>query len=226
MIIDRLDEEFLLFALHQDGTWVSRRHGSVKYGLAAAWILELLREGRVRQTGKKIVPRGRSLVDDEALDMVLGLIHRAKRPRTVTWWLHVLAKRVPRTVPALARRLRGRGYVDIVQDAKGVERYPMHRSEARQEIRAHLQEVMAGNQERDLVSIDLLCVLGASGMTEEVFGKGRRVAAEQRILEMIQYDPHLLYIWKAVRGVRRWGRFAWPPRYEVPAVHFKDVSTA
>lgn len=226
VIIDRLDEEFLLFALHQDGSWVSRRHGSVRYGLAGAWLLQLLREGRIRQRGKRFERRGKSLVDDEALDMVLGLIHQSKRPRTVTQLVRMLAARAEEAIPWIARRLQGRGYVDITHDERGRERYPLHSSNARQELQAQLLAVMSGADERDLATLDLLCILGAAGMTEELFGPDRRQEAEQRIVELIQYDPHLVYMWKVIRRVRRWRRFAWSPAYHVPEVRFRNVATA
>jgi len=226
VIIDRLDEEFLLFALHQDGTWVSRRHGSVRFGLAGAWMLELLREGRVRQVGKKLVPKGRSLVDDTVLDMVLGLFHSSRRERSVTEWLQILSRQAEAAVPAIAKRLQGRGYVDITVDASGRERYPMHHSNARADLRDLLRAVMSGKGERDLASLDLLCLLGASGMTEEAFEGSDRQAMEERILELIRYDPHMLYMWKVIRGVRRWGALALAPSYHVPEVHFRNMATA
>ncbi len=222
-MIDRLDEEFLLFAIHRDGAWVSRRHGSVRHGIAAAWLLELLRDGKVRQIEKNIVPKGKSPMDDEAIDPLLKLIQQSPKPRTAMHWLRVFAKKAPESIPAVARRLQGRGYIDIVTDARGKERYPSHRAESRAELRRHLLRVLAGTIERDLASIDLLCAMGAAGMTEEAFGNHDRREAEHQIQQLIHFDPHLLYMWRSVRRLRRWKIFARAPPYEVPEVQFRNL---
>ena len=222
MIIDRLDEEFLLFALRRDGSWHAGRHLSV--GIASAWLMELMREGRIKLELKRLVPKGKSLLDDPALDPILKLIHGSKRNRSVTYWIQTIAKTRAPGMEAVMRRLWSRGYIEIVKTPTGTL-YPMHGSHSRQEIRDHLRDVILGKADRSKDSMALLCLLGASGMTDEVFGETRRQEAEGRIFGMVQFDHELLYMWKSIRGSIRWGAAAVPPKPKKTAVQFTKLAT-
>ncbi len=208
MIIDRLDEEFLLFSLRRDGRWVSRWTGSVAAGVAGAWVLELVLEGRLKLDHGALKPRGKSRLDDPVLDGILDEVRAVRRPRQAARWVTRLSRRPWKRVVQVMHRLEERGYVDhaVVRGPFGRNhRFPMHRPGSRQDIRQHLTEVVQGRKIPDEDTVALLAILDAAGMARLVFGRNSG-AARGAIRRIVAQNPRIATVSQAVRR-RRLRRF-------------------
>ncbi|HLF16096.1 MAG TPA: GPP34 family phosphoprotein [Candidatus Thermoplasmatota archaeon] len=200
MIIDRVDEEFLLFSLRPNGRWASRWTGSVSAGVAGAWILDLLLEGRIRIHDGRIEPRGKSSLDDPVLDSILDQIRAARRPRKVATWVTRLSRRTGRRTLQVMHRLEERGFVE-----RHGRRFPQHSPGGRRDIRQHLLEVIQGRQIPGDETIALLGLLEAAGMTRFVF-RGHARQARRAIARLVEGHERVATVAHAVRR-RRLRRF-------------------
>ena len=211
MIIDRLDEEFLLFSLRRNGRWVSRWSGSVAAGVAGAWVLELLLEGRVKLKEGRLVPRGKSRLDDPVLDGVLDDMRSVSSPRSVGRWVARLSRRPVGRMVQVMQRLQERGYVDhVVRPGLWgrIHRFPQHSAGGRSEMRRHLVEVVQGRKIPDEDTVALLGILDAAGMARLVFGRNTGMA-RRSIRRLVVQNPRIAEVAGAVRRrrLRRFLRF-------------------
>jgi len=208
VIIDRLDEEVLLFSLRRNGRWVSRWTGSVSAGVAGAWLLELLLEGRLKLRHDHIIHRGKSSMDDPVLDSVLEQIRAARKPRSVARWVTRLSRRTGRRVLKVMHRLEERGYVDHKSSIGFLQRhhrFPMHSAGSRSEMRQYLLDVVDGKMIPSEDAVALLCLLDAAGMTRHVFG--RKAGPARRVIRaLVPRDLRVAAVAHAVRR-RRARRF-------------------
>lgn len=200
MIIDRVDEEFLLLALEVDGHWTTTMDCSLGRALAAAWIAELVVEGRLRFHRGKIVARTRTPIGDATLDWVMDSIRAPKRPKPAKRWVRRLARGAKPHIPAVLQRLHGRGHIDIVRNGRQTL-YPSHGSQARNELREHLRMVLFGARGADDSAIALLAILDGAGLFDHVFG-ALAPQAEESLGPLLHRD-HRFFALRHTLGTRK-----------------------
>ncbi len=202
MIIDRIDEEFLLFALRPDGRWQVPRKGSIQYGLAGAWLAELLVDGYIKIDDKKVVPRGHSDAGDKTLDWALGQLRQA-RPKRFEKWVYRLGKEADRHRHAVMKRLEGRGHVAIARE-NGHFRYPRHNPEKFAQMRDHLKGTLYGQRSADDSTIALLAILDGAGLTAHAIGAP--LSKQERILldRLVHRDHRIRDLRDAVQQTKGW----------------------
>ncbi|KPK03555.1 MAG: hypothetical protein AMS20_10410 [Gemmatimonas sp. SG8_28] len=187
----RLYEEVLLLALRdKEGTVHFGAH--VQYGLAAAFIAELLLERRIgvdANAKRQLVDVvDRSLLGDELLDECLEKLTNAKRRGTVKTWVTRLAG---------LRRLRARAASALVR--RGILKleegrvllffsrtmYPERDPKPEREIVARLRRaIFGGNVDVDPRTTLLIALTHATGILPHVFDKKRLKDRKARIQQI------------------------------------------
>lgn len=208
MIIDRIDEEFLLFALDPSGQWAIKDRDALKHGLAGAWLAELLIEGQIKLDDGKVVHRALAPLGDVTLDWALGEVRSPKRPRAIRRCVRRLGKGAHRHVPAVMARLRGRGHVEVVRSRSHV-RYPPHDPQVLEQLRENLKKVMFGTLLPDESSIALLAMIDGAGLLGHVFGEAHAQQGHLLVERLLRRDHRMQALSEAVRGRRGW---AWMGR--------------
>lgn len=201
LIIDRVDEEFLLFALEPDGHWAGAVNGTLHRGLAASWLAELMVEGRLGVREGKAILRTKSPIGDPTLDFALDTMRKQKRPKKVKRWVGRLARRAGPHVPEVLERLHGRGHIDIVQKG-GRTLYPSHDAQGRNQLRDHLRLVLYGQRSADESAVALLAILDGAGLSEHVFGPQVWEQGEP-LLDRILHRDHRFSMLRDIVGRRR-----------------------
>jgi Golgi phosphoprotein 3 len=187
----RLYEEVLLLALRdKEGTVHFGAH--VQYGLAAAFIAELLLERRIgvdANAKRQLVDVvDRSPLGDELLDECLEKLTNAKRRGTVKTWVTRLAglRRLrARAASALVRR-------GILKFEEGREllffsrtMYPERDPKPEREIVARLRRaIFGGNVDVDPRTTLLIALTHATGILPHVFDKKRLKDRKARIQQI------------------------------------------
>jgi hypothetical protein len=202
VIIDRVDEEFLLFALDPDGGWVHNRKGALHNGLAAAWLAELIMDGYLKLDKGRVVSRSHTPAGEKTLDWVLGEV-RDRRPKAVDRWIVKLGRKAQPHVHDVMLRLEGRGHVQTVQ-RNGERRYPVRDAAARRALRDHLKGVLYGQYPADESTTLLLAVLEASGYLPNVFGGELEGQAKLLFDRILHKDPRALAIHQGVQHAKGW----------------------
>jgi hypothetical protein len=197
VIIDRIDEEFLLFALQPDGHWSPAVRTTLSYGLAASWLAELMVEGRLVLREGKVVARTKTPIGDEVLDWALDTVRAPRRPKKAKVWVRRLSRRSAQYLPAVAERLHGRGHVDVVKQGRKLL-YPVHDGQAKAQLRDHLRMVLFGQRGIDDSSVALLAVLDGAGLTEHVFGEQLAKTCEVHIDRLLRRDHRFAVLREAV----------------------------
>ncbi len=187
----RLYDEVLLLALRdKEGTVHFGAH--VQYGMAAAFVAELLLERRIAVNAdarKQLVDVvDRTPLDDELLDECLERLANAKRRGTVKTWVTRLAG---------LRRLRGRAAAGLVR--RGVLKleedrvllvfprttYPERDPKPEREIVARLRRaIFGGRVEVDPRTTLLIALTHATGILPHVFDKKRLKDRKARIQQI------------------------------------------
>lgn len=202
MIIDRVDEEFLLFALDPDGGWSHNRKGALQNGLAAAWLAELIMDGYLKLDKGRVVSRSHTPANDKTLDWVLEEV-RDRRPKAVDRWIVKLGRKAPPHVHDVMLRLEGRGHVQAVRK-NGAFRYPVRDAEARRGLRDHLRGVLYGQYPADESTTLLLAVLDAAGYMPNVFG--HELGGQEKLLfeRILRKDPRAEALHLALQQAKGW----------------------
>lgn len=202
MIIDRIDEEFLLLSLRDDGKWETPRKGALQYGLAGAWIAELLVDGYIKVEKSKVLPRGHSDAGEKTLDWALGQL-RESRPKPVHRWVYKLGRQADRHRYAVMKRLQGRGHISIAKK-NGHVRYALHNAAASAHIRDYLKGVLYAQRPADDSAIALLAVLDGAGLAAHALG-GKMTPQEQVLLDrLVHRDHRIRELRDAVHNTKGW----------------------
>lgn len=202
VIIDRIDEEFLLLALRPDGKWHVPRKGALQYGLAGAWLAELMVDGYIRVDNKKVVTRGHSPAGEKTLDWALGQL-RESRPKRIEKWVYRLGKDADKHRHAVMKRLQGRGHIAIARE-NGHFRYPAQNAQIHDLMRDHLKAVLYGQRAADDSATALLAVLDGAGLIEHVFGAP--LSQQERVLldRLVHRDHRIRELSQAVKQTKGW----------------------
>jgi len=202
VIIDRVDEEFLLFALEPAGTWSPDVDGTLHRALAAAWLAELMVEARLGLRGGKIMPRTKSTIGDPTLDWALDMIRRPKRPKRAKTWVRKLARRAGPHLPEVMERLHGRGHIEIVGKGSRTT-YPSHDGAARTQLRDHLRQVLFGQRPADDSSVALLAILDGAGLSHHVFGPQVAQQSDMLMERLLRRDHRFALLREIVAKKRK-----------------------
>ncbi len=202
MIIDRIDEEFLLLALRPDGHWEIPRKGALQYGLAGAWLAELMVDGYIRVDNKKVITRGTSTAGEKTLDWALTRL-RDTRPKRIDKWVYKLGKDADKHRHAVMKRLEGRGHIAVARE-NGSFRYPAHNLEIHGQMRDFLRAVLYGQRQADDSAVALLAILDGAGLTTHAFG-GPLSPQERKLLDrLIHRDHRIRELRDAVQQTKGW----------------------
>jgi hypothetical protein len=212
VIIDRIDEEALLFALTPDGHWAAPARKRLHRTLAAAWLAELVTESRLRIVDGRVVPRTKTPIGDPTLDWVMDNIRAAKRPRKAKTWVRRLSRRARSHIPEVMERLQGRGHIDIVGKGRSA-RYPAHDAQGRTELREYLREVLLGKRGAEDSSLALIAILDGAGLTAHAFGA--QYADPAHVDRLLQRDHRFSLLRRILMRRRR------APKPSKPTFHVK-----
>ena len=184
----RLHEEVLLLALRdKEGTVHFGAH--VQYGLAAAFVAELLLAHRIAvdaDAKKQLVDVvDRTPLDDELLDECLDRLSNAKRRGTVKTWVTRLAG-IRRLRARAAEGLVRRGILKSEEDRVLLifprTTYPERDFKPEREIIARLRRaIFGGNVDVDPRTTLLIALTHATGILPHVFAKKRLKDRKPRI---------------------------------------------
>lgn len=165
MVIDRLDEEFLLLSLGTRGHFLNKAKDGVDYAVAGAWLCELFMHNRIKLDGDKVVHRSHTPMADPVMDEVLTILWSVRRPKSLRAWTRRFKRLAGARRRAVLKRLAERGYIEQV---KGTWRHTQHGA-GRMFVKQQLREVLEGQRSPDEASIALLSLLDACGLLATVF---------------------------------------------------------
>ncbi|MES2153761.1 MAG: GPP34 family phosphoprotein [bacterium] len=202
MIIDRIDEEFLLFALRPDGRWEVPRKGSIQYGLAGAWLAELLVDGYIKIEEKKVLPRGHSDAGEKTLDWALSQLRDA-RPKKFDKWVYRLGKDADKHRHTVMKRLEGRGHI-LIERTNGHVRYPQHNPAKFAQMRDHLKGVLYGQRPADDSTIALIAILDGAGLMPHAFGAPITKQERGLLDRLVARDHRIRDLHNAVKQTKGW----------------------
>jgi len=189
-----LAEELLLLGIRDEqGTVVSGASVSLRYGLSGALLAELISLGRLA-----LDDRGRvrvvdaSPTGDDLFDDVLALTAERKKPHTLKDWVLTLGPSKVKVLERLERRLVDRG---ILREEEGrvlwvfpTHRFPEMDGAPEQRVRERLRAVVLGGDHPGPRTCLLVALVKATRLTNEVFAKEERSAANARIDELSRGD--------------------------------------
>lgn len=207
MFIDRLDEEFLLFAMDGNGQFAQPHKGSVDSGIAGAWLAEMVLHNRVRLEADKVVHRGHSDFGEPVLDSMLQTVWSVRRPKPVRAWVDRFARQAPRRRPEVLQRLAERGYLERVGDGRST-RYVTH-GDGRAMLRAQLLETLHGRRAPDESTVALIALLDAAGLMGHVFGAREAEPLHRQAQLLLRRYRSLSLIAESVRAKKPWWQFSW-----------------
>lgn len=207
MIIDRIDEEFLLCALHPDGRWASSGRVHLVDGVAAAWLADLLIDGKVKFDGSRLVAKRSADPTDDPLDYALGLIAKS-RPAPPKVWLNRLSRGVSGRIQWTMSRLHGRGYVERIGKGRGAK-YPLHNQEALGGLRETLRQTLTGKIPPEESTVALLTVIEGAGLMDHVFGAGASRQGKVLLQRLLTRDHRFKALSEAMHSPRMFRNLPW-----------------
>ncbi|NLI48313.1 MAG: GPP34 family phosphoprotein [Acidobacteria bacterium] len=188
-----LAEELLLLSLRNDkGTVLCSASVGLPFGLAAAVLMELAMQEKVRIEGKKLVAVPTGDTDDAVLDECLNLIRAAAKPKTVQSWVSRLGDR---------KSIR-RAYLDRLVQKRilrreehrilwvfPTERFPTSNPLEELEVRRRLRRTAFTATAPDARTRFLVSLVQACDLAGEVFPDGdERKEAKQRFAELVKEE--------------------------------------
>lgn len=207
VIIDRIDEEFLLCALHPDGRWASSGRVHLADGVAAAWVADLLIDGKVKLEHGRLVAKRQPDGADDPLEYALGVLGRG-RPMPVKSYLNRLSRGVSTHLPWIMGRLHGRGYVE--RAGKGRQaRYPIHNAEALGALRETLRQTLTGKIAPEESTVALLTVIEGAGLLDHVFGHGAAKQGHVLLQKLLTRDHRFKTLSDAMHTPRLFRNLPW-----------------
>lgn len=188
-----LAEELLLLALEDEkGTVPGDVQTPLKYGLAAAGLVDLLLAGKLAVGAKnKVSVLDAASTGDEMRDEMLALLGRSKRDKSVIDWVRQIGNGgMKRVQERLEERLDARGILRL-EEGRFLRLIPWHHyptvdgspeAETRERLRGAL---LAGEQPGDRDSA-LISLARACKLLDRLFPKEERKRVEARAKEIGQ----------------------------------------
>ena len=186
-----LAEELLLLALDDDkGSMVDSGSRTLPYGLSGALLLDLLLQNRLSFSGKKIAAIDMTSTGDAFLDEALQHIQSKWRKKDAKYWVQKLNNKMDDLQQRLLDDLAQRG---VLRREKRrllwlipYSRFPENDPAAEQTIREEIRRVVFEDQTPDERSLALVSLVQACDLEKEVFAKGDREEAKERIKELTE----------------------------------------
>lgn len=198
MFIDRLDEEFLLFALDGDGNLVEPHRKAVESGVAGAWLAEMVMHNRIRLLEDRVVHRSHSTFGEPVMDELLATVWSVRRPRRVKTWVQKLRRQAPRRTTQVLDRLAERGYLE--KQGRGRRATYQVQGDGRSLLRAQLLEVLEGRRTPDEATVALIALLDAAGLMGHAFGHAQQTRLHNQAQLLLRGHRSFALIAEGVRG--------------------------
>lgn len=146
----RLHESILLLSLDDEKGYFRSSLAYVNYGFAAAILIELMLENRIRLEDKRLHIITNALTDDKVLNQELSQLQNAKKPPKMNRWLHRMAQRNAKPIKKTIEQLIQQG---ILKQTKKkilwiftVKRYPSVNLAPENHLRHRLRDIIFEGQ--------------------------------------------------------------------------------
>jgi golgi phosphoprotein 3 len=198
-----LPEELFLLAIDDaSGKVCSPSWGSLEYGLAGAILAELALLGKIDlDEGKKLTVQDNSPASNGLLEAALLKISHSKRPHSAKYWVEAIGGDGKWLRSNVVASLVSKGV--ITEEKKKLlwvipySLYPEKDASAKYWSKLHLRGVIFAGDPIDQRSLILLSLLRACQLTNMVFTKDERKAANKQIKQLVKGE----IIGEAVSGV-------------------------
>ena len=186
-------EEIVLLALDdKTGAQLPLPVTALGYGLAGAVLADLAMAGKIDTDAQQLTVLDPSPTGDPLLDPWLALITAETNPRSVAYWLSVLADRRQEIEQPALDRLIARGILKR-QDKKilwviGLRRYPTIDGHERTEVRTRLGQLILGEDLPDPRDATLLSLLRGCRLTDNIFDGPEFSARDERMATLAKMD--------------------------------------
>lgn len=198
MFIDRLDEEFLLFALDREGNLVEPKRHAVENGVAGAWLAEMVIHNRIRLQEDRVVHRSHTNFGEPVMDGLLQTVWSVRRPRRVKTWVQKFRRRASSHNQAVLDRLAERGYLE--KHGKGRRAQYRIQGDGRSMLRSQLLEILEGRRSPDESTVALIALLDAAGLMGHTFGRTHEERLHNQAQLLLRGHRSLALIAEGVRG--------------------------
>jgi hypothetical protein len=196
-----LAEELYLIALDDEkGRVPANLTGSIRFGLAGAFLAELMLTGKITINDKqRVVVNDWSPVNDELLDETISIMGSSLHPRKLEHWINLISSQINKPEKRLALSLVEHGILRKEEKTFlwviPYEAYPEKDASAKYWRKQSLREVVLAGGKPDDQTLVLLSLVRSLRMLNLVFTHDELKAARQKIDQMTEDEE----IGKAVR---------------------------
>src|SRR3954470_17812661 len=174
-----LPEELLLLALHDEkGSVIPAAASALNGALVGAVLMELGLTGRLYEDADGGLRADPSPTGDEILDEALQRIADADRPRTASYWVGRLARRIPRIKDRLLEQLVARGILERRERrilwVFPTRSFPLADAAAEQQARDRIRAVILEDHVADARTAALIGLVRACNLIDEIFAPHER----------------------------------------------------
>ena len=189
-----LPEELFLLAIDDaKGKVCSPSIGTLEYCLAGAILAELALNGNINlDEGKKLIVLDNIATKNPLLDFALAQIAGSKRPRSAKHWIEAIGSRGKQLRSYVVASLVSQGI--ITEEKKRLlwvipySLYPEKDASAKYWSKLHLRGVVFASEPADERCLILLSLLRACQLTDMVFTRDERKAANKQIKQLVKSD--------------------------------------
>jgi hypothetical protein len=202
-----LAEELLLLALHDEkGTVLMAGSTGLPYGLAGAFLIELVGAGLLRVEGKDLVAAAAGTARDEILDRILTDVRSAKRTRNLKYWVGRTGRSGGKIRSKLADRLVAKGILQREERRLllifPTTRYPQVNPLPEYAVRERLRAALRAMTPPDDRTAALIALAHACDLVGRLFDKGERREAKKRAREIARNQPIGAAVVQTVEAIR------------------------
>ncbi len=186
-----LAEELLLLALDDEkGTISGSAQTTLKYGLAAAGIMDLLLAGKMVMGEKnKVSVPDSAPTGDDILDEMLADVQQSRRLKSIGDWVRDFGNgKIKNLGERLETRLVEKGVVRV-EEGRFLKLFPWHHYPTldggpEAETRERIRMVLIGGEDPDARTATLISLARACRLLDGLFPKEERKRAGQRAKEI------------------------------------------
>jgi hypothetical protein len=184
-----LPEELLLLALHDEkGSVIPAAAPVLNGSLVGAVLMELGLQGRLREDVDGGLQVDTTPSGDEVLDEAVRRIADTDRPRSASYWVGRLARRIPRLKDRLLEQLVSRGVLERRERrilwVFPSRSFPLADAAAEQQVRDRIRAVILDEQVPDQRTAALIGLVRSCNLIDEVFAPHERSRAHRRFDEL------------------------------------------
>jgi Golgi phosphoprotein 3 len=171
-----ITEELLLLSLDDEkGKLVSFDSTVLSFTLAGAVLFELMLLGKIEIKEENIVAWPTEPMEDHVLDLAIVRFAKSNKVKKLSYWVGQLAKDYNKIKNILLEKLVTMGALKKEEHtflwAFNYNRYPTDNARIEDLVRIRVRESLFSDEEIDTRDFVLLCLIGASKLEAEVFGK-------------------------------------------------------